>query len=341
MKIESKRSFALLAMALTGMVVPIPSPAGEVKVGGWMGFTFTSSNAQGQKPGFDPCCWYAYVDASPQPGYRFFGEVEGEHSFKFENEEGEGEFKLERLYFERRWGPAANVRAGKFFLPLGYWYRLHWRFLSETFSRPISIENGYAPKFQVGVQYYGRYFRGNTRLLYYAWISNGPEIFGTDDKTTDNPALGASLFWKHNWRGSRRKTFGFTLAFHHQEDRVEGATEEQDNLVAGAQFRFKTLKGRVEYFRHYRDGDRFIRTWYATGMLKIRPKLALAYRIDWGTDKKHTASADDREATYHSIGLIYRPTANMPLKAEFRIARYRDRTLPDYQELVLFGALKY
>ena len=37
-------------------------------------------------------------------------------------------------------------------LPFGYWFRLHWHFLTETLSRPISFNNAYTPKFQVGLE---------------------------------------------------------------------------------------------------------------------------------------------------------------------------------------------
>lgn len=343
------RSFstALLAAAavLVGSAAP-PAMAGDgIKIGGWAGFAYTDNDKDGSVAGFDAHPWYLNFQGTPTEDYQFFGEIEFEHVFEVKGAssgaQGSGELKVERLYLERNLGAAHNFRAGKFFMPFGYWYRLHWHFLTETLSRPYSFNAGSTPRQQIGLQYFGRRSVGGNQVKYYAWVGNGPDVFGANNRTTDGVGYGGSLYVEHRIGNSPKRYLGGTVAYHGQQVGMETASEEQRNLVGGANVSWDRVEVRSEWYRHTRETSADVSNWYAMATAWLLPRAGLTWRMDGGDDPKGAGSAVDTEATSHSFGAIWRPEARVLVKAEYRMNDFSDPSVSDFAEWNSFFALSY
>lgn len=327
----------LLLLALVGGAV-----RAEVTLGGWVGALVAGDTRPGSKPGLDVHPWYLFIQAEPVEDLRVFGELEMEHLFQFvAGAPGAGEIKLERLYLEKGFSTAHNVRVGKTFTPFGYWYRLHWAFLTETVSRPFSMDNAYVPRAQVGVQYWGRWFAGNTELAYYAWVSNGPDIFNTDKRTVIEPGFGASVFATHSVGGRDDLTVGATVGYHTQWVPGTDGTVRQDNLVGGLEAKLVRVDLRGEFYWHRTTAGSQRHTLYGTAAGWVLPQLAATYRFDWGNDARRTKDAASERAWAHSFGVLWRPHAAVVARVEARQNVFHDTALPSYWQGTLSVAVKY
>lgn len=319
----------------------------NVTVGGWGSVTYTDSEEEGSKPGFNARRWNLYVAAEPSEGYRFFGEIEMENAFRFrpgpQGARGEGAILLERLYVERGFSNAHNLRAGKFFTPHGLYYRLHWPILTESISRPFSFDNNTTPRFQVGLQYWGRAFAGNTTFNYYAWMSDGPDQFGTNNRTVEDLGYGASVFATHRVGGSPDTSIVGTAGYYAQTVALPGsrAQQNQDDYVLGLELKTRYVELRGEYYQHGRDPGPDLSTWYASGLVWVWGRAGLTYRLDRGDDVSRTSAVSDHDATAHNIGALWRPRPSVLLKAEYRINRFRAESVADFKQLTLFAGIKF
>ena len=342
-------SCVLMAVAATmaavlAVISVSPVSAGEVTVGGWAGVVLTDNDKDGSLPYFDAHPWYIYVKAEPVDGWRFFGEVEAEHIFKFEaGKEGSGEFKLERLYIEHNLNTKHNLRAGKMFMPFGYWYQLHWHFLTETLSRPIAFNNAYVPRQNVGLQYFGKVYRGDMSVDYNLWIGNGPDVFGTDERTIDTFGSGGSFFASRKLGGSYSRTIGLAGGYHAQTVRRTGdlIRENQENIVAAMECRFDGFETRFEHYWHTFTGREDLRSWYANGMYWFVSEMAVNFRYEQGDDLKGTGDDLRPEATVKSFALVYRPEAAILIKAEYRINHFENPADKGFNEWNVYLAMKY
>jgi len=114
----------------------------KIQVGGWAGIGYFDNDKENTNKTFDAHPWYFTLLPSQRRVGSFLGNWKRN---TFSNSrgggaEGDGELKLERSYAERNCSTAHNVRGGKFFLPFGYFYRAHWRFLTKSYTTlPHSI----------------------------------------------------------------------------------------------------------------------------------------------------------------------------------------------------------
>jgi hypothetical protein len=328
---------------LSILLPPVRIAAKGVEITGWAGFIYAGDDRGATKAGFDAHPLYLAVRSEPAEDWAFFAEIEAEHLFKFEGgaeTEGAGELKMERLYIERRF-KNHRIRFGKFFLPFGYWYGWHWHFLTETLSRPISFDNGYAPKFQVGIEFQGKVFRKRTELNYTAWVTDGPDQYGTDSRSMEPFGFGGALFVDHYFGAGRRDRIGLTLS-HHRQTAVYGASEEyQHNTVVGARARRGRLEARGEVYWHERERSRDTETWYLSGSIWVTRRAAVTYRIDRGDDLKRTIAGGSRDATSQSFGFFWRPIPVVLVKGEYRMNSFESAGVTDYNEWNMFLAIKF
>jgi len=333
----------MIALVVIVLCVGVhPVFGGDATVGGWAGIVLADDDKDGSLPYFDAHPWYLYVQAKPAEGWRFFGEVEAEHIFQFKaGKEGAGEFKLDRLYIERNFNTRYNFRAGKVFLPFGYWYRLHWHFLTETLSRPISFNNQYVPRHNVGLQSFGTVYSGSTSLMYNFWVGNGPDVFGANQRTVDTFGSGGSFYLNRQLGGSYRRTVEVAGGHHAQTIRSDLLRENQRSTVLAAEVKYDGLETRYEHYWHSFDGRERLSTWYANGMYWVVPNLAVNFRYEQGDDLKNTRDDAQAEATAYSYGLIYKPEASVLIKAEYRVDEYKNPLDPRTRQWNLFLAVKY
>ena len=342
-------TLALTASLTFSATSVLAADSDDVRVGGWLGFIVADDDKTGSKPYFDAHPWYLTIQSEPVEDWRFLGEIEAEHVFKFKGESdgttsGTGELKLERLYIEHEFDTAAQVRVGKFYLPFGYWYALHWHFLTETLSRPFAFSDSHTPKFQVGVQFWGRLFLTDaTQLTYYAWVGDGPDQFGTNKRTVKQPGYGASVFVTHDVAGDF--SIGLAGAYHHQ--RLDATTREnEDSFVGGIEIKHRYADLRTEYYSQLHSQSRDLSSYYASAVIyPLVPweldQVGLVYRLDGGDDTKHAGGAIDPGAIAHSIGALWRPHARVLLKGEYRHYEFDADELESLAEWNLFIALKY
>jgi len=324
------------------------SIAQNVKIGGWAGFTYSDNAKVNNIGGFDAHPWYLYFTAEPAEGYKFLGEFEAEHAFRISKAGDEkGAFLIERLYIERNFTKAHNLRLGKFFMPFGYWYRLHWNFLTETLTRPLTFDNSYAPRSQVGVQYFGQIYVENTSIIYYSWIGNGIDQFGTDSREVESLAFGGSIFLEHLFNSEKEKSIGTTIGYHNQAvkngENIDGSVKEmfQSNLVLGAKFHYDFLELRSEYYYHDRGGDSELYSWYATANVELFEGFFVTTRFEKGDDQEKINGDEISISSQHkSYGLIWRPRAVVLIKCEYRFNDYND-VIDDFNEWNIFFALKF
>ncbi len=346
-----RAGFCLFLLLLGLLLSPSPADASlsdKLTISGWAGAMFSGDLVDGSSPSLDAHPWYLNLLAEPIDGYRVFGEIEAEHSFKLKGDSGSGELKLERLYLERRFSRAHHLRVGKFFMPLGHWYRSHWHFLTETCSRPISFNNAYAPRSQVGFQYWGSATAGGVELDYYAWLTDGPVEFGTNKRELLEPGFGAALFARYALEESPDINFGVSLGFHGQWVPVTNtagvvSAAAQRNEQIGLEARLRYVDLRVEaYFHQHDDKAKDLFSWYANLTGWVLPELGINYRYDRGDDLKRAGEGTGSAyADSHSVGLVWRPNNWALLKGELRSNHFAAADVDDFAEFSIMAAIRY
>ncbi len=329
--------FAMAVMCLLAR-----SALANVTLSGWVGAQVTADTLPGTKVGLDVHPWYFIVEAEPVEDLRVFGELELEHLVQFvAGKAGAGQFFVERLYIEKVISTEANLRLGKTFTPFGYWYRLHWQFLLDNATRPLSMDNAYVPRSQVGAQYWGRWYRGSTEVAYYAWLSNGPDVVGTDKRTVFEPGFGASLFVTHALGGNEETTLGAAASYHTQWVATPSGALRQDNAVVGLEAKVYRLDLRAEGYWHHTSDGRYRNTFYGLGTFWVVPTVGATYRFDWGADAKRTAGATSELARAHVFGVVWRPAAALVAKVEVRVNQFQDQAVASYLQATAAIAVKY
>ena len=238
-------------------------------------------------------------------------------------------------------------------MPFGYWYRLHWNFLTESLSRPLTFSNSYAPRSQIGAQYFGQIFIENTSLIYYTWLSDGTDQFGTNDRETESLAFGGSLFVEHAMNSDQDKIIGATIGYHQQAVangwNSDGSVRElfQSNTVFGMKFNYKILEVRSEFYNHDRGENNNLYSWYATTNVELLEGFSATTRFEKGEDQVTNSFSElmTVPSQHKSFGLVWRPRAVVLIKCEYRINDYRDNSsneiTEDFNEWNIFFALKF
>lgn len=306
------------------------------EIWGWFGIAYTDDDRPGTKATIDAHPLYVSLSGEPIQNIRYLAEIEAEHVFQIKGSGTKGELKLERLYMEYEFMDSHRIRGGKFFTPFGYWYQLHWHFLTETLSRPISFNNQYVPRHNVGAQYLGRSFLGDkTSLEYNLWFGDGPDVFGTDKRTESDFSLGGSLFTTYQLNNSI--TLGNTIGYYQQE----AAFDDQRNYVVGVKAEHARLELRAELYHHDRTTMDDLTTWYGAATAFVHPRLGLTYRLDSGDDIKLSKSTVDPRTISQSIGFVWRPYAQLLVKGEYRLNDFGPVATGNFNQWNLFTALKF
>ncbi len=307
----------------------------SISFGGWAGFAYTDDDQSGTKPGFDAHPLYIYAKAQPLENWSFFGELEFEHLFKSSSSGTKGDLKVERLYIEHELENGSRLRAGKFFLPFGYWYRLHWHFLTETLSRPISFNNSYVPKQQVGFEYMNTASLGETQLSYYAWLADGPDVFATNKRTESDFSFGGVVFAERTLDNGVK--LGGTIGAHQQKVNFE----TQRSAVLGGTLSAGAFDLRGEFYHHDLELREDLQSAYLSVQYNTSDTFGFVFRHDFGDDVKTSKDASDPGTTSDSLGFIWRPYPSLLFKGEYRINEFDTLFKADYDSWNLFSAIKF
>ncbi|MCH6257570.1 hypothetical protein MLD52_13495 [Puniceicoccaceae bacterium K14] len=308
----------------------------SIDFGGWLGFVYSDDSRDSTNSGFDAHPLYLYSEAHPAERWDVFAEIEIEHIFQSNSSGTKGDLKVERLYLQHELADSSKIRMGKFFLPFGYWYNLHWHFLTETLSRPISFNNSYVPKQQVGIEYMNTLTVNDIGIKYFAWLADGPDLFATNKRTESDFSFGAAIFAEKQI--SSEAKLGATLAFHQQKEDFD----TQRNAVLGMDFTNKRLELRSEYYYHQREIDQDLESGYISLKLKTSDTFGFVFRHDFGDDRKTSGETLDASTTSNSFGFMWRPQPHLLFKSEFRINDFKSEDSKDnYNSWNVFSAVKF
>lgn len=286
----------------------LESILGNTKVGGWVDSIYSDNDKKNHEQFFDVHHLYLFIDNKFNENWRAFGELEFEHAPEFEGDEGKGELKLERGYIQFSLAEWFNLRFGKYNTPFGIWTPEHWAINVDTIQKPIHEDNKYVPVKQVGIEYFGTVFPEigdlSMEINYAAYVSNGPEVFGTDDpgdnilgggadlniRFNDRVLMGTSFYTQNNPADSARK-------MEHDEDALgnelpdfaysDFGREENSFMYYGEILLPFDITLRGEAFNQNRNGNyRDVVAYYAKVKWEFLPGWYINYRRAWGDDEK-------------------------------------------------------
>jgi hypothetical protein len=304
--------------AVSEQVEEIRGVLGRTRIGGWVDFVYKDTDQKDFKQFFDLHHFYLYFDNKLNEYWQAFGEVEYEHIPNLRKNGGSGRLKIERGYIQFSPRDYMKFRFGKFNTPLGIWTPEHWAIYVDTITKPIHEENVYVPSKSVGLEFLGSILIRlggdmSTFFNYKAYLSNGPEIFGTNEPVdnqlgggidlsldiNDKYRLGVSGYFQHNPSPSLAGTAGrregsgmayFDLGFPH------------GILIRGELF----YQGRG-------DGDPSVTAYYGKVKWSFNDKWYINYRWNRGDDEKE---GNGKRETVNTVTLSYWPILEVRMKAE-------------------------
>ena len=305
---------------------------GRTRVGGWVDFVYKDSDQKDFNQFFDLHHFYLYFDNRLNDYWQAFLEVEYEHIPDLKKSGSSGGLKLERGYIQYTYSDYAKVRLGKFNTPLGIWTPAHWAILVDSVAKPIHDDNQYVPRKSVGIELSGnRLFPLETSLdpllTYSLYISNGPEISGTNS-VSDNQ-LGAGV--DANVRIGDRYLIGWSgNVQHNQAPALSGKAgrREVSMMVYGEALLPYGVLVRGEYFSQNRGkGDPSLDVIYGKVKWSFREKWYLNYRWNRGEDEKEGMGGKESVNTFT---LSYWPLLNVRMKGEVSTHSFENSLVEDY-----------
>ena len=270
--------------------------------------------------------------ASEDEKWTFFGELEFElfddESFFFGDRDGESEFEIETAWLEYHFRDGFRARAGKHLLP-EYWQTYHYPNLTLS-TRPPTMVGAIFPKNIIGVQARGDFWFPSERgISYVAYLGNGGDTDVSEIDTNENKAVGGRLT-THLARGTRVDTFDLSVSGYSGRDEND---EAEDVFGFDAQIRL----GKFELLSEIAFGDQFVDApadsgvltarsdtegYYVQAAYQVAPKWHLFYRFD---ELELFSGDGDFDSDEHTLGVNFRPRANLSLKLEFFHAIFEGR----------------
>ncbi|MCP5057760.1 MAG: hypothetical protein GY937_13705 [bacterium] len=309
---------------------------GNTRVGGWLDFRYGDSTKRNSDPEFDIHHLYLYFDSRIDEHWSSFAELEFEHSPIFDDGDGQGEIKLERLYIQYRHDERLALQLGKFNTPFGYWTPIHWAILQDTIQKPIHEDNAYVPRKQVGMRLFGDAYEGRVaglpaRLEGNIWLSSGTEIYGTNKPQDGNLGIGADV----RIRLDERWLLGFST-YRQKNPHFDDRQEQNFMFYADTEIgRGFTLRG--ELFHQDRSRGFESRT---AGYAKLRwdfaERLYANLRLGIGDDDKR-GDGDLHEEAVLTFG--YSPIPNVRMKLEWAYNRFDASSVEDFHSWGLYTGL--
>lgn len=261
--------------------------------------------------------------------WRVFTELEYEDGPALEadssgNVQGKGAVTMEVGWFEYRAGDALVIRGGKFLLP-EYWNVNHYPPVVLSTNRPLMVRNVF-PTDSVGVMAHGKVFPGGVGGSYDLYYANGQSSTATDDN--ENKAVGGHVTIHLGALAAPFSRLDVGGSFH--SERAAGLGGAYDAVGAELQANTNRLEVLAEYAN--RRADLSAEGFYVQPSARVYGQVRAFYRYDYLDDGTNPQ-------TRHTLGVNWRPTANVSLKIEGNTNDYAKPGQESYDELATSVAL--
>jgi hypothetical protein len=315
---------------------PAPeAPPGElpprlrVALGGWADASYRDNDLD--ERGYSVALNHVnlHLDARLDERWQLFAEGEYEHEPELTGFRDEREFELEQLFAQYSHSDLANLRAGRFSTPFGYWTPIHWSILVDTIESPLHEEQRLIPEQIVGLRAFGRSFPGrllgrDAELDYSLHAGYGDDAIHTDD--AEGPNGGADL----RLRLGEEHLLGASFYAQGNRDRY-GSDDRNAVAYAAVGLPFELLL-RGEYMHQWRDQPRpgyarHLDLLYVAARWTFWRSAYLHYRFGWGDDDRYGPTTRQR---IHTGTLGVRPLGRLVLKLELSHHHFERRGPGDY-----------
>ncbi len=261
--------------------------------------------------------------------YKFFGELEWEHSGTT--------IKQERAWLEWTHSDAFKIKAGQYLTPT-YWNLNHFPTVALSINRP-AINRQFLPTDFAGVGTSGSFKEQGTGFSYNVYLGNGRDDLGNGRDSNNSKAFGQKFMYSFD----ALDQLDFTI--HHFEDTratgLDGVAVTGKGEYEAWQYELQARKDEWGLLGAWASADHDNTAlakgtlesegWYLQPSYGISDRFRLYYRLEnYDTDKDNIVGRDkDRDI----VGLVYQANSYTRLKLEFLQEEFDDLTKKDTEEL--------
>jgi hypothetical protein len=265
---------------------------------------------------------------------KFFSEIEYEDAPKFDGvndgsgdiDEASGTIFVEAMNFDWNYNQHINLRAGRFFSPVGIWSEDHYPPFVSTQERPMHIFEIF-PQVVDGVSGFGTtILTDDVSFNYNMFLGNGESSISGKRDLNSNKATG--FRGNFNFSGWDDLSAGFTL-YNDNEDTANGNADKAA-LGFHVKARYQDFTAQIEYAKadleftdplldYEREG------FYAQFIYNL-DQWALGYRYD----VYDQTSLDLEKIKRHSLFMNYHLNESITLKGEYHANQYDDPLIEDF-----------
>jgi len=298
------------------------------RINGYYAFNYFANNQSHNPSTFRQQALSLFI-ARTWDAWRVFTEIEYEDGPALEGDstgavEGHGAVTMEVGWFEYRASDKLVVRGGKFLLP-EYWNVNHYPPVVLSTNRPLMVRNVF-PTDSVGLMVHGNVFPGAVGATYSLYYANGQSDQATDNN--ENKAVGGHLTAHLQGLAAVFSRFDVGASFHSEHGAALGGG--YDALGGEAQINTNRFELLFEYAT--RQGNPNAEGFYVQPSARIFGEVRSFYRYDYLDDGTNPW-------TRHTLGLNWRPTANVSLKIEGSSNTFANPGRESFDELATSVAL--
>jgi hypothetical protein len=278
--------------------------AERVRVNGYFSLDYYADNRATSHNGFEQESFNLFVGRS-WDRWRVLGEIEYEGGPDIEatgaGAQGNGAISAEVAWAEYRFRDALSLRGGKFLLPQ-YWNLNHYAPVVLSTTRPLMVRQVF-PVSTVGLMAHGDVFPGAFGASYSAYYANGQTPDATDDN--ENKAVGGRVTAHLGGLSRALSRLDVSASGHSERLQALGGTVD----ILGGDLQLDA--GRFQILAEYATatGNPTLEGFYIQPAARVCDGVRLFYRYDYLDDGMNPQKR-------HTLGLNWRPMANVSLKLE-------------------------
>jgi len=279
----------------------------RVTLGGYANVDLTRDEGGPARLGLDDLA--VFVIADPTPRFHLFSELEVEDLVEVDDHGRGGtpdhDFIAERLYGDANLTDELTVRVGKFLTPVGRWNVIHAQPLVWTTSRPLATLLPF-DSHVTGAMLYGTFFPSAgavTYSLYGQFVNQLDPV--RQPQPADRSAGGRLEFTPGHGASVGASYFAFTDQGDWQHLGGLDTLWQHDPFELMGEFVYEGASASV--------GDQW--GLYLQGVLRVTQRFYLVQRYEHFDQR-----APQPEVNLVILGVAYKPTPPMILKAEYLIA---------------------